>query len=56
MRLIWASAAEGMKLAKEINRMVEDVRALGPLNWPGVVAPNGDAPLELTMVAEEVAA
>jgi F420-non-reducing hydrogenase iron-sulfur subunit len=34
VRLVWASAAEGVHLANEINKMVEDVRALGPLNWP----------------------
>jgi len=32
---VWASAAEGVRLAEEITRMVEEVRALGPLNWPG---------------------
>lgn len=35
VRLVWASAAEGQRLADEINRLVEDVRKLGPLNWPG---------------------
>jgi len=35
IRLVWASAAEGVRLAEEITRMVEEVRALGPLNWPG---------------------
>ena len=34
VRLVWASASEGLKLAKEITKMVEEVRALGPLNWP----------------------
>lgn len=38
VRLIWASAAEGVRLAEEINRMVEDVRKLGPLGWPGLRA------------------
>jgi len=36
VRLVWASAAEGVRLAEEINKMVEDVRALGPLNWQGL--------------------
>jgi F420-non-reducing hydrogenase iron-sulfur subunit len=36
VRLVWASAAEGVKLAEAINKMVEDVRELGPLNWPGL--------------------
>jgi F420-non-reducing hydrogenase iron-sulfur subunit len=34
LKLVWASAAEGVKLAQEITAMVEEVRALGPLNWP----------------------
>ena len=34
IKLVWASAAEGVKLAAEIAQMVEEVRALGPLNWP----------------------
>jgi coenzyme F420-reducing hydrogenase delta subunit len=32
-RLVWASAAEGVRLAHEITTMVEEVRALGPLHW-----------------------
>ena len=31
VKLVWASAAEGVKLAQEITNMVEEVRALGPL-------------------------
>ncbi len=34
LKLIWASAAEGLILAKEITDFTEEVRALGPLNWP----------------------
>ncbi|MEX2143808.1 MAG: hydrogenase iron-sulfur subunit [Anaerolineales bacterium] len=33
IKLVWASAAEGMRLAKAITEFVEEVRALGPLNW-----------------------
>jgi len=33
VKLVWASAAEGVKLAEEITRMVEEIRALGPLQW-----------------------
>ena len=33
VKLVWASAAEGARLADEITKMVEEVRALGPLNW-----------------------
>lgn len=34
LKLVWASAAEGVHLAEEITKFVEEVRALGPLNWP----------------------
>jgi F420-non-reducing hydrogenase iron-sulfur subunit len=33
LKLLWASAAEGAIFASEINKFVEEVRALGPLNW-----------------------
>ena len=42
VRLVWASAAEGVRLARIIEEMVEEVRALGPLNWPAVAGENGD--------------
>lgn len=43
IKLLWASAAEGALFAAEINKYVEEVRALGPLNWgkPG----NGSKPI-----------
>ena len=49
VRLVWASAAEGTRLAAEITKMVEEVRALGPLNWQGVIAnaDDGDSPFAL---------
>jgi len=34
VKLVWASAAEGLYLAQEITKFTEEVRALGPLNWP----------------------
>jgi F420-non-reducing hydrogenase iron-sulfur subunit len=44
VKLVWASAAEGAKLAKEITAMTEEIRALGPLNWPGrIFHTNGQA-------------
>ncbi len=42
LKLAWASAAEGTQLAEKITEMVEEVRALGPLNWPGVVDAEGN--------------
>ncbi|MCX6068985.1 MAG: hydrogenase iron-sulfur subunit, partial [Chloroflexi bacterium] len=34
IKLVWASAAEGMQLAHEIDSFIEEVRKLGPLGWP----------------------
>ena len=34
LKLVWASASEGMILAKEIEIFVDEVRQLGPLDWP----------------------
>jgi F420-non-reducing hydrogenase iron-sulfur subunit len=55
VKLVWASAAEGVKLAEEISKMVAEIRALGPLNWPKWQPGNGhQAAIETT--PEEVAA
>lgn len=35
LRLEWISASEGEKVARVISEMVETLRALGPLDWPG---------------------
>lgn len=40
VQLVWASAAEGVKLAQAITSMVEEIRALGPLRWPA--SPDGN--------------
>jgi F420-non-reducing hydrogenase iron-sulfur subunit len=45
VQLIWASAAEGVRFAAEMNKMVERIRDLGPLNWKAVTASNGDQPV-----------
>jgi F420-non-reducing hydrogenase iron-sulfur subunit len=37
LRLEWISASEGDKVRTVVNEMVEQVRALGPLNLPGKV-------------------
>jgi len=55
VRLIWASAAEGAKFAKVANEMVEEIRALGPLNWRLVVGANGDRPLKTAVIEEALA-
>jgi F420-non-reducing hydrogenase iron-sulfur subunit len=49
VKLVWASAAEGVKLAAEITKFVEEIRALGPLQWP-------TSTNEYETVFEEVAA
>jgi F420-non-reducing hydrogenase iron-sulfur subunit len=62
VKLVWASAAEGVRLAHEITKVVEEIRALGPLNWHDVVSENGHALPEMTTsngkhaAKEEVAA
>ncbi len=56
IKLLWASAAEGVRLADEVTKFVAEVRELGPLNWSSVVALNGDHPLHMAETVEEVAA
>jgi F420-non-reducing hydrogenase iron-sulfur subunit len=53
VKLVWASAAEGVRLAQEINTMVEEIRALGPLNWHGVIEDSGSLP-EWDMAAQPI--
>ena len=53
VRLQWASAAEGIQLAEAINEMVEQVRALGPLNWPGNWSEASDIESAIGHLAEE---
>jgi F420-non-reducing hydrogenase iron-sulfur subunit len=52
IKLIWASAAEGVRLADEITKMVEEIRALGPLNWPKWEAGNGKEALAVEQPQE----
>jgi len=40
VKLVWASAAEGARLAKEIDKFVNEVKELGPLNWPAHINMN----------------
>lgn len=51
LKLIWASAAEGAIFANEVTKFVEEIRALGPLNWPTASLEAGShaeaAPLEV---------
>jgi F420-non-reducing hydrogenase iron-sulfur subunit len=58
VQLVWASASEGNLLAAAVDRMTEQVRALGPLNWhETVLGANGHGqvvPIQTTPVPEEV--
>lgn len=55
LQLVWASASEGTILAEAVDRMTEQVRALGPLDWRGtVLGGNGHvASVEIEKVMEE---
>ena len=55
VKLVWASAAEGVYLAEEIGKLVEEVRKLGPLAWP--TSRNGSPEFQpQTLTVEEVTA
>jgi F420-non-reducing hydrogenase iron-sulfur subunit len=55
VQLVWASASEGNILAAAVDRMTEEVRALGPLQWrESVLGGNGHQPLEVAEVEAEV--
>jgi F420-non-reducing hydrogenase iron-sulfur subunit len=58
VQLVWAAASEGTVLAKAMDRMAEQLRALGPLRWQEtVLSDNGRVKTtlqETTPVAEEV--
>jgi len=34
LKLVWASASEGAKFTDEVIKIIDEVRLLGPLNWP----------------------
>ena len=53
LRLVWASAAEGQQLAEHIDRLVEDIRKLGPLNWPANWQQDGHRQEALESIAKE---
>jgi F420-non-reducing hydrogenase iron-sulfur subunit len=57
VQLVWASASEGKQLAEAIDRMTEEIRALGPLRWSEtVLGLDGDAgPVPAEPQPEEVA-
>lgn len=52
LKLVWASAAEGVRLANEFNNMVEEIRALGPLRMPGLNGKSEAIPIMAESVQE----
>ena len=59
VKLVWASAAEGVRLANEIGVFVEEIRQLGPLDWPSRLNPEileQPQGVDEPQVVEEVAA
>lgn len=42
VQLVWASAAEGQQLAEAIDKLVADVKELGPLGWSHNWDENGE--------------
>jgi F420-non-reducing hydrogenase iron-sulfur subunit len=53
VRLVWASAAEGQQLAEAIDKMVADIRKLGPLKWQDNWNENGERLESLEAIAKE---
>jgi F420-non-reducing hydrogenase iron-sulfur subunit len=53
VRLQWASAAEGIQLAKAINEMIDQVRELGPLNWSARWSENGQVEAAIAKLSVE---
>jgi F420-non-reducing hydrogenase iron-sulfur subunit len=56
VQLVWASASEGTVLAAAVDKMTEQLRALGPLQWQRTVLgdENGYNQPAIEPVAEEV--
>jgi F420-non-reducing hydrogenase iron-sulfur subunit len=56
VQMVWASASEGTVLAEAVDRMTEQVRALGPLRWKEtVLSGDGHEPQAAAVLeAEEV--
>jgi F420-non-reducing hydrogenase iron-sulfur subunit len=53
VRLVWASAAEGQQLAEAVDKLVEDIRRLGPLRWPANWAPDEHQAEAIEAIAKE---
>jgi len=54
VRLVWASAAEGVHLAEEITKFTNTIKELGPLNWQARNVNGGKTPLQTKPAPEPV--
>ena len=53
VQLVWASAAEGQQLAEAIDKLVDDVKQLGPLGWSKNWEENGERLKALEDIVQE---
>jgi F420-non-reducing hydrogenase iron-sulfur subunit len=53
VQLVWASAAEGVQLAKAIDRMTSEIKALGPFRWHQNWEEDGDRLEALEAIVKE---
>ena len=53
LKLVWASAAEGLQLAEAIDQLTAEVRKLGPLNWSKNWEENGQRLEALESIVKE---
>jgi F420-non-reducing hydrogenase iron-sulfur subunit len=53
VQLVWASAAEGQQLAEAIDKLVAEVRQLGPLGWSHNWEENGERMRALESIINE---
>jgi F420-non-reducing hydrogenase iron-sulfur subunit len=56
VQLVWASAAEGQQLAEAIDRLVSEIKRLGPLGWSQNWKENGERFRALEEIVNEHAA
>jgi len=53
LRLLWASASEGLQLAEAVTEFAEVVRGLGPLDWSATWEENGQRREALENIVKE---
>ena len=53
VKLVWASAAEGQRLAEAVDELVADIKKVGPLQWPANWEENGQRLEALEAIEKE---